>query len=427
MAQEGRLTRRLAGALQARLGDMNLKQLNDPRSHRGRRWPFLALLTAVLAGLVSGRKDLREVEAMTAEMSNAARRWLKIPRRIADTTLRDLLCKLGVNELRLCLHSMVMAALRRKALTPQDLPFGVLALDGKETALTCEPGPIAQKQQEGTKLSIVRTVTCTLVSAAAKVCVDVIPIPAETNEMGQFEHALRELIRVYGKTGLFRVVSYDAGACSEYNARLVVGLQRDYIFVLKASQPTLLAEAKRLLESRTAQEAEAVTDEARGGGTWVRRVYTTDEMAGYLDWEHLQTVVRVESERLNKSGQRIAYENRYFVASLKRSELTKEQWLGLVRIHWGVENQNHNTFDTAFVEDKKPWIEADEQGMLAVLVLRRMAYNAVAFFRSVTQRSEEKRQTPWRDLLRSFYNLMIAATVEQLADLRRRGETLATP
>jgi predicted transposase YbfD/YdcC len=406
---------------------MNLAQLDDPRSRRGRRWPLLALLTAVLAGLVSGRKDLREVEAMTAELSNAARRWLKIPRRIADTTLRELLCKLGVAELRLCLHSMIMAAHRRKALKPHDLPFGVLALDGKETALTCEPGPIAQKQQENTKLSIVRTVTCTLVSSAAKVCVDVIPIPAETNEMGRFEYTLRELLRIYGNTSLFQVVSYDAGGCSEYNARLVVGLGRDYLFGLKGSQPTLLSEAKRLLESRPAALAEAVTDEARGSGTWVRRVYTSDEMAGYLDWEHLQTVVRVESERLDKDGKRIAYENRYFLASMERSHLTAAQWLSIVRSHWGVENQTHNTLDTAFVEDKKPWIEADEQGMLAVLVLRRMAYNTVALFRSVTQRSEEKRQTPWRDLLRGFYNTMIAATGEQLAELRRRTEPLATP
>jgi predicted transposase YbfD/YdcC len=189
----------------------------------------------------------------------------------------------------------------------------------------------------------------------------------------------------------------------------------------------LLSEAKRLLESRPAALAEAVTDEARGSGTWVRRVYTSDEMAGYLDWEHLQTVVRVESERLDKDGKRIAYENRYFLASMERSHLTAAQWLSIVRSHWGVENQTHNTLDTAFVEDKKPWIEADEQGMLAVLVLRRMAYNTVALFRSVTQRSEEKRQTPWRDLLRGFYNTMIAATGEQLAELRRRTEPLATP
>ncbi|HET7752788.1 MAG TPA: ISAs1 family transposase, partial [Anaeromyxobacteraceae bacterium] len=88
--------------------------------------------------------------------------------------------------------------------------------------------------------------------------------------------------------------------------------------------------------------------------------------------------------------------------------------------HWGVENNNHHTLDTAFAEDDRPWIEADANGMLAVLVLRRIAYTILALYRSVTTRSDEGRATRWRDLMRSIYDALIAATVEQTTNLRRR-------
>lgn len=55
-----------------------------------------------------------------------------------------------------------------------------------------------------------------------------------------------------------------------------------------------------------------------------------------------------------------------------------------------------------------------------MLLLRRIAYNLAALFRSVTQRSEERRRTPWRDFLRSIYNSLIAATPEQVEGLRTR-------
>ena len=138
-------------------------------------------------------------------------------------------------------------------------------------------------------------------------------------------------------------------------------------------------------------------------------------------WEHLRTVLRVESETLDPKGRRIAYENRYFVVSLPAARLTPKQWLLLVRLHGGVENNCHHTLDTAFQEDNRPWIESDPRGALAVAVLRRLAYTLLTLFRSVTQRSDERRATPWLDLLRWFYNALIAATDADLATLRPRA------
>lgn len=58
--------------------------------------------------------------------------------------------------------------------------------------------------------------------------------------------------------------------------------------------------------------------------------------------------------------------------------------------------------------------------MVAVLLLRRLAYNLLALFRAVTQRSDELRQIPWKTLMRWVYNMLIAAQATDLEGLRNR-------
>ena len=91
MTQEVGLTRRLAGMLKVRLPELELAKVKDPRSARGKRWALESLLKATLVGMVAGCKSLAETEALTAELSVGMRRLLGLPRRVPDTTLRDLL------------------------------------------------------------------------------------------------------------------------------------------------------------------------------------------------------------------------------------------------------------------------------------------------------------------------------------------------
>jgi len=125
-----------------------------------------------------------------------------------------------------------------------------------------------------------------------------VPIPASTNDKGHFATVLRDLVKTYKRSKLFRLVSADAGNCSEANARVVTGeLNLDYLFRLKADQPTLLAEAKRLLAGRRARQAVAETVDVVGSTTETRRLHITSEMAGFLAWEHLRTTIRIRKEK----------------------------------------------------------------------------------------------------------------------------------
>jgi hypothetical protein len=414
--------------LAARLPEARLERVADPRCERGRLWPLATLLRATIVGCIAGCKSLSQVEQLTDEMSRASRQWLRIPRCVPDTTLRDVLVELEPTEVSRSIHAVVKAAQRRKALAPLgQLPFGVVAMDGKSTAGSSWDDLYAQRQPHSAGLGasgMVRTMTCTLISSRVKVCLDAIPIPASTNEMGQFQDSLKKLVATYGRADLFRLITYDAGACSADNAEVVRKEQLHYLFGLKGTQPTLLAEARRLLARIPLEQAQAITADVNGPWVITRRLFITSEMAGY-QWPHLETALRVRYEKRDRQGKLLEAEDRYYISSLPRPELTDEQWLLVVRLHWGVENNCHNTWDTVFKEDDHPWIEADPKGMVVVMLLRRLAYNLLALFRGVTQRSEDRRATPWRDVVRWFYNTIIAATEADLSQLRARKGTAA--
>src|SRR5450432_1461304 len=88
---------------------------------------------------------------------------------------------------------------------------------------------------------------------------------------------------------------------------------------------------------------------------------------------------------------------------------------GRARRHWGVET-SHQILDTAFEEDDHPWIEACPRAALVVAILRRIAYTMLALFRTVTQRSEERRATPWQTLMTDLFVALISTTDLELRE-----------
>ena len=424
---EGRRLRRMVGLLSARLPELDLDGVADPRAREG-RWSLAQILRAALVGLMAGCKGLWEAEQLTANLSLTARRQLRLKRRLADTTMRDALCKVSLDELRAAQHRVVKAAWRRKALKPVGLPLSVVALDGKVTALPCLNQRFVQTQhpEVGLPYGLVRTITAALVSAPGRPCIDAVPVPSDTNEVGHFQAAFASLHATYG--GLFDVVSYDAGGFSRANADAVIAAGKDYLFALKDESRTMCRLADEHLSFEPVlHRTEDVLD---GRTTVVRslRLVAADPSWSYGDgkrpheslWPHAGTFLRIESVKV-RDGLAVEQDDRLYVSSLAPKRLTTAQWHLLVRSHWGVENNNHHTFDAVFREDDRPWIEADANGMLAVLLLRRIAYTILALFRSVTLRSDDARATRWRALLAWVRDALVAAQPEHLSNLRLRA------
>jgi hypothetical protein len=336
--------------------------------------------------------------------------------------MRDLIMALGphVDELRGLLYVQIRRATRRKQIT-HDLPVRAVSMDGRTTMTWLADAAkasvkFAQRQKDKWA---VRTITSCLASATGRPCLDMHPVPPTTNEMGAFVAALDALLSAYGRT-LFDVVMYDAGACSLANASAVIARKLDYVLCLTGQQGSLYDEATRLLAKLPATRAVAETTDIVGSRITTRRLWLTRSMAGWLDWNHLQTVLRVESVTEDKSTGKITTESRYYVSSLAHDRMQPAQWLALLRRRWSVENNCHNTWDKILREDDRPWIKAPA-GMVVTMVLRRLAYNMLTLYRSVTTRSETKRARGWTELIEDFKVSLYKATQEVMAGVRRRA------
>lgn len=414
-----RVMRRTLGHIAARTDEMPLGSVAEPRKGKV-KLKMRTALTTVIVGIAAGCKGLGEVEELTDWLGRGARKLLRVWRRVPDTTLRDLIVKLEPDEIRKLIRHGMRQAHRRQQLK-HDLPVRVASMDGKATSTRLWDkltAVVKYGQIQGAR-AVVRTITACLVSVPARPCLDAHPIPPKTNEMGAFIPALDALLAAYAWLRL-DVIMYDSGACSLANADAIIERLLDYVLCLTDNQPTLHAEACRLLGSKAVGEHVAETVDIDGSQVVTRRLYLTNRMAGYLDWKHLNTVVRVQSEWVDKVTGKASIEDRYYLSSMAIDRLTSDQWLLLIRRRWSVENENHNTFDTVLHEDRRPWVLAP-RGMLVVMLLRRLTYNMLTLYRSVTLRSEASRSQPWGTLMRAIYNSLIAATEEAMADVRRRN------
>ena len=425
MTEKARMTRRLAGYLGKRASEAELVKVGDPRDRRGIRWGLESLLLAMLAGMMAGAKGLAEVEELTERLSRPIRRLLGVNRRVPDTTMRDLLVALTPDELRQVLYRVVRAARKRKALEPDRFPFGIVSMDGRGTSTKFFDDEFAQTHHpsDSSPYGIVRTITSTLVSTPARPCLDAHPIPADTNEMGAFPAALDALLGAYGSS-LFKLVMYDSGANSKANGAYVKERGFDYVFRLQNEQPTLLLEAERLLGQLDTDTALVQSTDLVGGKVVTRYLWLTDEIAGYNDWDHLEVAIRVRTVTEHKTKGKVTDEDRYYTSSLPTQALSAELWLEAIRRRWSVENECHNTWDRIFREDDRPWVH-DPQGMVAAMLLRRIAYTLLTLFRSVTQRSDARRAVPWKTLMRDLWSTLTSAEEHHFEGLKTRRVTMA--
>ena len=421
MEARGRYWRRLLGLLARRLPEMGLGRVPDPRGRNGRRWPLATLLSSMLIGLAAGCRSLREVEHLTANLSRGVRGLLHIGRRVADTTLREVLVRIEPDSIREVLRRLVRQAHRRKALRPDGLPCGVLSMDGKATPTPIIDDKYAQRQGNGAQIhGMLRTTTSTLISAPGRPCIDAMPIPASTNEVGSFAAAF-DAVRTAYPEDLFEIVMGDAGLTSLANATHVHDADRGYIFQIKPdSQKTLYAEAYRTLGRLGPEDALATHEERINGRHETRTLWLSTELEAFGDWTHLRVVLRLERRTVDSIGD-VTHGIRYFVSNVHKGRFDKDQWLAVLRRRWAVENECHHTFDTAFAEDDSLFVH-DPHGMLVVVLLRRVVYTMLALFRSVTQRADERRAVPWRDLLWDISHALAAAAEEVLRDLRLRPD-----
>jgi len=210
--------------LEKRVKALHFEQVDDPRNAGKVKLPLPTVLTALVAAMVTRARSLRGVERRTAQICCKQRGWLGVNRRIADNTFGKVLPRLPVAQLLACQHRLVKTEHRRGNLDPTVLPWGTVAIDGKNVAtlrwhdlcrvLELDPNDTSSAQvktllterypeaqlcvpEHGLPYALMRVHNVTLISSSAAVCVHQRPIPGHTNETGAMPDLLDELKAAY--------------------------------------------------------------------------------------------------------------------------------------------------------------------------------------------------------------------------------------
>ena len=424
-----------------RLRDLRFGRLSEPRYAANVDHELPVVLDTLVASMVTMARSLRGVEQRTTQIIAKHPQWHGLKRRIADNTFGKLLPRLDMAALVKRLHDLVKAEYRRGNLAPTLLPFGAAAIDGKNVATlhwhdlcrvleldeqTAQPKKVkkllAKKfpnlqfciPKDGQPYALARVHTVTLVSANAAFCIHQRAIPGSTNEIGAMPALLKELQTVYGRMGLFTLLTTDAGNTSLKVATQIVKVMRLHYFAqIKCEHGELHKEAVRVLGKLKAREADDSYVDTENGDVVTYRVWHHDlSKEGWLDWTHARQLTRVQRVAEHPTTGKKTVGNRYYVTSKDRTTLLPMDTLKISRAHWRCEEETHWTADAMLQEDRRrlSW-SRHPVGVFIVSVLRMMALNILAVARRLSRLGYSPETPTWHQVAEHFMLVLCGSTL----------------
>lgn len=373
----------------------------DPRGKTG-RWSIGDILTPVMKGMLGGARNLRQLELLTSLGG----------RRLPDTTAWDVLVKLDATPLNEEIARGVKEAARSHELDTKELPFYLVAIDGKSVSVNTRAvnSQSVNRSQKGSKKFVNMVFRALITSSSLKLLMGQHTIPRGTNERGALPAFIDQLIELYGRTKLLQVISVDAGVTSKKNAKYLSERGIGYIMALKNQRCSRMTqEAVRLFADSKPLRVEC---EHCNGKHITRSVYRS-EAPSVSGWESAKEVWRIDSEVQHSNGN-VVMETRYFVTSLPNARLSDRQVLHAVRLHWGIENNANWVLDTAWQEDDNPWCN---KALELMTLLRVLAFNIIARLKFRRLRAVVTRTLPWRSLLELIQRVLFPIKTQELATI----------
>jgi hypothetical protein len=420
-----------SNGLRRRLRDLELALVGEPRVAAKVDYSLELMLTALVVGMVTSSRSLRDVERRTGQIAQNPKAGLGITTKIADNTFGKVLPRLELGDLVGCLQRMVKAEHRRGNLKPRALPVGTVAIDGKNVATlrwrdlcrvlklkhhTARPSKVkallAARYPEvqfcipdnGLPYALARVHTVTVISSDAAVCIHQRPTLGHTNEVGSMPELLEEVRCSYGRTALITMVTTDAGNTSLKVAGLILRHGWDYFLQIKSEHGDLYAEAERALGSLPEKAADFTMADQQNGKVVTYHLWQHDlEDHGWLDWTRARQLVRVQRVAEDPKTGDTTTGNRYYVCNRTPSELRAEGCLKISRAHWRCEDETHWTADAELGEDRRrlSW-SRHPRGVFVVSVLRRIAANILAVARKLSRLGYSRETPSWHEVAEHF-------------------------
>jgi predicted transposase YbfD/YdcC len=312
-----------------------LATIPDPRARTGRRHPLVAILGLAAAAVLAGARSMVAIAEWAADAPQpvlaalGARRdpltgHFAVP---AEATIRRTLARLDAEALAAVVGAWLS---HRAGGDHHDRRRRAVAVDGKTLRGARYP-------PDSRQVHLLAAMDHTTRAVLAQHQVDGAPgeVPG-----------LRPLLADLDLAGT--VVTADAlhthADAAEF---LVTAKQADYLFIVKANQPTLLARCTAL-----AWHQVPVLDRTRDRGHGRVELRTLKAVSvGHLGLPHAAQVLQVTRKVRELHARRWRTVTVYAITSLP-FQRARAAWLAdLVRGHWAIENGLHYPRDVAFAED----------------------------------------------------------------------------
>ncbi len=298
-----------------------LAAIGDPRHTRGRRHSIGCILAVALCAIPSGARSLRAIGPWAQAAPQHALARLDARLTSAELGIRSAPSPSTIRRALTMCAPAALAALAR----PEEI--GVLAVDGKTL--------------RGTATAEQAAVHVMAAMAPGGRIAAQLTVPAKSSEIA----ALQDLLGPLDIAGA--VVTADALHTQPASSRLIAEqFGADYILTVKANQPALFDQVKRL---PWGQAPTGATPRHRAHSRSETRTAKALSLDG-LCFPHAVQAVRIRRHITDLRTKKSSWTCAYVVASLTAERAGAAEIASLVRGHWGIEALHH-VRDATFGED----------------------------------------------------------------------------
>ena len=310
-----------------------LEQLPDPRRRRGVRHRVAGIVAVALTAVLAGARSYAAIASWAADLTAEQRAQVGLTRPVAPdaSTFRRVLAGLDA----VVLDGLVGAFVWTRTGTVDGRR--VIALDGK-TVRGARPATGAGPDQSAPHL-------VAAFDHASGTVLGQLAIAANSNEIP----TVRTVLATFELTGV--VVSVDAMHTQTDTAAAIIGGGGDYVFTVKANQPTLYAACKHL----PWRDVPAHTSVHNGHGRRVRRTIKVLAAPAWITFtgaaqiaQIRRTVTRGSKTRAGKTTVKVVY----VITSADHRAAPPRVLAAWIQGHWGIENRLHWIRDVDFDEDR---------------------------------------------------------------------------
>lgn len=178
-----------------------------------------------------------------------------------------------------------------------------------------------------------------------RICLGQIQTEEKSNEITAIPQLL-DLLFLKGAT-----ITIDAMGCQKKIVESIRSKKADYVIAVKKNQQALYEEIENLFLI-TKTQSEHVEHDIDHGRSETRKCTLINDLT-FLDerksWKDLSSVLKVETERYDKSSRKTTCETRLYISSRKDNAQYHNE---IIRGHWSIENRLHWMLDVVFNEDQ---------------------------------------------------------------------------